>query len=98
MKKKPILISAAIVPALLISSLLWNYSMHAAARQDRTAKRTASTTISEKDYFDIRDTKSKDAALKLDRRLEKFSSSQKEKNKGVRQTMMSAKVKKAGSV
>ncbi|HEY6400807.1 MAG TPA: hypothetical protein VI479_05330, partial [Blastocatellia bacterium] len=97
MKKKPIWISAAIVAALLASSLLWNYSMQAASRQDRTAKRAAAT-VSEKDYFDIREKKSKDTALKLESRMEKFSSGQREKNKVVRQSMMSAKVKKAGSV
>jgi extracellular elastinolytic metalloproteinase len=98
MKKKPIWILATIVAALMASSLLWNYSMRAAGRQDRSNRRAAAAAVSEKDYFDIRDKKSKDTALKLEGRLEKFSSGQRAKNKAVRQSMMSANVKKTVSV
>ena len=100
MKRKPLWILAAIVAGLLASTLLWNYSMEAAARQgqDRAAQRGIAAQTSDKDFFDIRDKKSKDAISKLDRRLEKFSSNLKAKTAAFRQAVGNVGLKKTGSV
>ncbi|HEY8460468.1 MAG TPA: hypothetical protein VIM99_08815, partial [Blastocatellia bacterium] len=79
MKKKPVWILAAIVAALLASSLLWSYSMQAAGRLGRQAQGRGGALDPGKNYFDIRDKSSKDAVSKFERRMEKLSSKQKEK-------------------
>src|SRR5215813_13206862 len=97
MKRKPVWILASIVVLLLVSSLLWNFSMQAAGPAGRGSKGRAANNPG-KANFDIRDNESKDAVSKLERRLEKMSSKQKEKNAHMKQAMKSAKEKKGRSV
>ncbi|HEU0174483.1 MAG TPA: M36 family metallopeptidase [Blastocatellia bacterium] len=98
MKKKPVCILAAIVAALLASSLLWNFSMKAAGAAGRAAKGRNDANNSEKDYFDIRNKSSKDAASKLESRMGKLSSKLKEKNENFKMAIRVAKEMKARSV
>jgi len=98
MKKTPLRILAVIVVALLAASLLWNFSMRAAARRGQGPQDGSAAGSPSKKNFDIRDRLSKDAVLKFERRMEKLSSMQKEKNAGLKLAMEGAREKKAGSV
>jgi subtilisin-like proprotein convertase family protein len=95
MKKKPVWILAAIAVAFLTSSLLWNYSMQAAGSAGRAARGGSQIDNLQIENFDIRDKKSKDAASKFERRMEKLSEKQKEKNESFKQAMKGAKERKA---
>jgi subtilisin-like proprotein convertase family protein len=95
MKRKPVWILAAIVAALLASSLFWNFSMPAAGAASRKAKKQATADTSDKDFFDIRNKWSKDAAAKLERRMEKLSPKQKERNENFKLGLKSAREIKA---
>jgi len=94
MKKNAIWFLFAIV-ALLVSSLWWSYSMHAAGSGSKGRGSAAADT--EDENFDIRDASSKDAATRLERRLQKMSSKLKEKNTHLKQAMKGAKEKKSRS-
>ncbi|HEU0176820.1 MAG TPA: M36 family metallopeptidase, partial [Blastocatellia bacterium] len=98
MKRTPLWILAAIIVALLASTLLWNFSMQAAGPAGRGAKGRDDASNSERDYFDIRNKDSKDAASKFERRMEKLSSKQKEKNENFKLAMKGAREMKARSV
>lgn len=95
MKRKPAWILASIVALLLASSLLWNYSMQAAGRAGRGTKGRAAAFNSEIENFDIRDNEDKGAAKEFERRMEKFSSKEKEKNANFKLAMKVAEAKKA---
>src|SRR5215468_249999 len=111
MKRKPVWILASIVVLLLASSLLWNYSMQAAGPAGRGTKgrRVADNLLKPnfdirdigadnllKPNFDIRDIgNDKETALKFERRMEKLSSKEKEKNANLKLAMRSAEAKKA---
>src|SRR4030095_3071589 len=95
MKRKPVWILASIVVLLLASSLLWNYSMQAAGPTGRAPKGRRFDDDPPKPNFDIRDTSDKDTALKFERRMEKFSSKEKEKNASLKLAMKGAEGKKA---
>src|SRR5262245_2427203 len=94
MKRKPVWIFASIVALLLASTLLWNFSMQAAGRSGRGAKGRDTADNSQKENFDIR-SEDKDAVLKFERRMEKFSSKEKEKNDNFKLAMKVAQAKKA---
>jgi hypothetical protein len=95
MKRKPVWIFASIVALLLASTLLWNFSMQAAGRAGRGAKgRSAADNRAEKN-FDIRDKDDKGAVLEFERRMEKFSAMEKEKNDHFKLAMNGAQAKKA---
>ncbi len=96
MKRTPLWIPVAIVAVLLASSLIWNFSMRAASRSGQTALRRGAVASPAEENFDIRD-KTKETALQFKRRVEKFSSKQKEKSASFRQAMEIAKVRKAGN-
>jgi extracellular elastinolytic metalloproteinase len=98
MKRTPLRILVAIVVPLLASTFIWNFSMHAAHPSGPGKKGRGRANNPAKGNFDIRDRRSEDAVLKLERRLEKLSSKQKEKNAGFRLAMESAIERKAGSV
>src|SRR5262245_29393261 len=98
MKRNGLWIFATIVVALLVATLLWNFSMQAAGPAGRRIKGRAAANNPPKANFDIRDTESKDAVSKFERRLQKFSSKQKEKNAHLKQAMKDAKEKKTKSV
>lgn len=94
MKRKPVWIFASIVALLLASSLLWNFSMQAAGRGGRVAQgRGAADNPAEN--FDIRDQENKSAVLEFERRMEKFSSKEKEKNANFKLAMNGAQAKRA---
>ena len=97
MKRTPLRILAAIVVALLASTLIWNFSMQAAHPPGPGKKGRDGASNSAKENFDIRDRRSKDAVSKFERRLEKLSSRQKEKNDSFRLAMKDAKERKAKS-
>lgn len=82
-------IVVAVVVVLLVSSLLWNLSMHAARGQ--------AANKPQKENFDIRDNESKDAVSKFERRLEKVSAKRKENNNLLKHAMRDAKEKKSRS-
>ena len=95
MKRKPVWIFASIVALLMASTLLWNFSMQAAGRAGRGTKgRGAADNRAEKN-FDIREKDDKDAVLEFERRMEKFSSKEKEKNDNFKLAMKGAQAKKA---
>jgi subtilisin-like proprotein convertase family protein len=96
MKKHALWIFAAISVALLASSLLWTFSMRAVGAAGRGAK--GRSAADNPKNFDIRDGSSKEAVLKFERRMEKFSSKQKEKNDSFKQEMKSAGERMARSV
>src|SRR5262245_1909737 len=92
MKRTPLWILVGIVVALLASSLLWNFSTRAApgrGAQDRGGPGNFTN-------FDIRE-KNKEAVLKFERRMEKLSSKEKEKNASYKLTMQAARESKARS-
>src|SRR5262245_8940473 len=94
MKRKPVWIFAPIVALLLVSTLLWNFWMQAAGPAGRGAKgRGAAADPAEN--FDIRDQENKSAVLEFERRMEKFSSKEKEKNDNFKLAMKGAQAKKA---
>jgi hypothetical protein len=96
MKRTPLWILVVIVVALLASSLLWNFSMRAAPRfgQGTPSRGPAGNLV--KENFDIRE-KNKPAVLEFERRMENFSSKEKEKNANLKVTMGTARERKAGS-
>src|SRR5262245_63374917 len=94
MNRTSLWILAAIVVALLASSLLWNFSMQAASRPGQVATSRGAAGSSGINNFDIRE-KNKDAVLKLERRMEKLSSKQKEKKANFKLEMDMAREKKA---
>src|SRR5262249_46037173 len=97
MKRTPLWIMASIVVLLLASTLFWNFSMRAATRSGRVTRgQVAGSQAIEN--FDIRDRRKKDAVLKFERRMEKLSLKQKEKNAGFKLAMDSARERNAGSV
>src|SRR5262245_47068187 len=98
MKRTPLRILVAILVPLLASTFIWNFSMHAAHPTGPGKKGRGRANNPAKGNFDIRDRRSEDAVLKLERRLEKLSSKQKEKNAGFRLAMESAIERKAVSV
>src|SRR5215510_5530440 len=99
MKRNPVWILASIVVLLLASTLLWNYSMQAAGRASRGTKGRRVADNLPKENFDIRYiTKDKDTALKFERRMEKFSSKEKEKNANLKLAMRGAEGNKARGV
>src|SRR5262245_36068020 len=95
MKRKSVWILASIVVLLLASSLLWNFSMQAAGPAGRGTKGRRVADNLAKPNFDIRDIVDKDTALKFERRMEKLSSKEKEKNASLKLAMRSAEAKKA---
>src|SRR5215475_8180620 len=97
MKRTPLWIMTSIVVLLLASTLFWNFSMRAAPRSGRVTRGQVAGSRAIED-FDIRDRRKKDAVLKFERRMEKLSSRQKEKNAGFKLAMESARVRSAGSV
>ena len=92
MKRKPVWIFASIVALLMASMLLWNFSMHAAGRGAKG--RNTADNQAEKN-FDIRDKGDKNAVSEFERRMEKFSSREKEKNDNFKLAMVGAQAKKA---
>src|SRR5262249_41225213 len=98
MKRTPLWISAAFVVLLLTSTLFWNFSMRAASRLGPGKKGHVATNNSAIENFDIRDRESKEAMLKFERRMEKLSSTRKEKSANLKLAMWSAKKRKAESV
>src|SRR5262245_753101 len=90
-------IFVVVVVASLASAMLWSFSMQAAGPASRGNKGRAANNPG-KENFDIRNNESKDAVSKLERRLEKMSSKQKEKNAYMKQAMRSANEKKRRSV
>src|SRR5262245_14405558 len=80
MKKNALWISVGIVATLLVTSLLWNFSMQAAGPASRIIKGRRAANNPGIANFDIRDPESKDAMSKFERRMQKFSSKNKEKN------------------
>jgi len=97
MKRTPLWIMTSIVVLSLASTLFWNFSMRAAPRSGRVTRGQVAGRQAIED-FDIRDRRNKDAVLKFERRMEKLSSGQKEKNVGLKLAMDSARVRNAGSV
>src|SRR5215471_2250180 len=98
MKRKPVWILASIVVLLLASSLLWNFSMQAAGPSGRGTKGRRVADNLQKSNFDIRDIdQNKETALKFERRMEKFSAKEKEKNANFKLAMRGAEAKKAKS-
>jgi len=95
MKRKPVWILASIVVLLFASTLLWNFSMQAAGPAGRGTKGRRVADNLQKQNFDIRDISDKDTALKFERRMEKLSSKEKEKNANLKLAMRSAEAKKA---
>src|SRR5262245_21422858 len=95
MKRKPVWILASIVVILLASSLLWNFSMTAAGPAGRGTKDRSVADHPPKPNFDNRSNEDKDTALKFERRMEKFSSKEKEKNASLKLAMKGADGKKA---
>jgi subtilisin-like proprotein convertase family protein len=98
MKKTPLWIFVAIVVLLLDSSLLWNFSMRAADAAGRGAKGQVAADNRAKENFDIRNKESEEAVSKFERRMEKLSSKQKEKNADFKLAMETARERKARSV
>jgi hypothetical protein len=98
MKRNPVWIFASIVVLLLASTLLWNFSMQAAGSAGRGTKGRRVADNFAKPNFDIRDNENKETVLKFERRMEKFSSKEKEKNASLKLAMRGAEVKKAKSV
>ncbi|MGH9755580.1 MAG: M36 family metallopeptidase [Blastocatellia bacterium] len=99
MKRTTLWILAAIVVALLASSsLLWNSSMQAAGPAGQGTQGRSAASNPEKENFDIRNREFKEAVSKFERRMEKLSSSQKEKNDSFKQAMKIAEGRKARSV
>src|SRR5262245_34020748 len=98
MKRTPLWILAAIVVALLASSLLWNFSMQAAGPAGRGARQGGAANDQEDRNFDIRNKYSKDAILKFERRLEKLSPRQKGRNDNFKLAMKGARERKSMSV
>src|SRR5262245_44670670 len=98
MKRKPVWILASIVVLLLASSLLWNFSMQAAGPAGRGTKGRRVADNLAKPNFDIRSKEDKDTVSKFERRMEKFSSKEKEKNANLKLAMRGAEVKKASGV
>jgi extracellular elastinolytic metalloproteinase len=94
MKRNPVWILASIVVLLLASTLLWNYSMQAAGPAGRGIKGRRVTDNLAKPNFDIR-SNDKEAVLKFERRMEKFSAKEKEKNASLKLAMRGAEGKKA---
>jgi subtilisin-like proprotein convertase family protein len=92
MKRKPVWIFASIVALLMASILLWNFSMHAAGRGAKG--RNTADNQAEKN-FDIRDKDDKNSVLEFERRMEKFSSREKEKNANFKLAMVGAQANKA---
>src|SRR5262245_49928354 len=97
MKRKPVWILASIVVLLLASSLLWNFSMQAAGPAGRGTKGRRVADNLPKTNFDIRSNDNKDTILKFERRMEKFSSKEKEKNASLKLAMRGAEGIKAGT-
>src|SRR5262245_53564462 len=97
MKRTPLWILAAVVVALLASSLLWNFSMQETGPAGRVAKQGAANDPEDRN-FDIRNKYSKDAILKFERRLEKLSPRQKGRNDNFKLAMKGARERKAMSV
>src|SRR5262245_60704429 len=97
MKRTPLWIMTSIVVLLLASTLFWNFSMRAAPRSGRGTRGQVAGSQAIED-FDIRDRWKKDAVLKFERRMEKLSSKQKEKNVSLKLVMDSARERNAGSV
>src|SRR5262245_61243301 len=97
MKRTPLWIMTSIVVLLLASTLFWNFSMRAAPHSGRGTRGQVAGSQAIED-FDIRDRRNKDAVLKFERRMEKLSSGQREKNVGLKLAMDSARVRNAGSV
>src|SRR5215468_708940 len=93
MKRNAVWILVAIVAVLVVSSLVWNFSMQAAGPAGLKIKGRAAAQNTAKDNFDIRDTLSKDAITKFERRMQKISSKLKEKNSNMKQSMKGAKEK-----
>jgi subtilisin-like proprotein convertase family protein len=98
MKRTPLRIIAAIVVALLAFTLLFDFLMQAAGSAGRGIKGQSAADNPDKENFDIRKAASQDEVTRLKSRLKKFSSKQMEKNAQIKQVMMSAKVRKTGSV
>src|SRR5262245_42962652 len=98
MKRTSLWILAAIVVTLLASSMIWNFSMRAAPRSGQRAPGLGSAGKSAIENFDIRDRRSKVAALEFQRRMEKLSSGQREKNANFKSAMETARERKARSV
>src|SRR5262245_6575848 len=98
MKRTPLWISAAFVVLLLTSTLFWNFSMRAASRPGPGKKGHVAANNPAKENFDIRDRESKEAMLKFERRMQKLSSTRKEKSANLKLAMWSAKKRKAESV
>src|SRR5262249_43368803 len=97
MTRTPLRIMTSIVVLLLASTLFWNFSMRAAPRSGRVTRGQVADSQAIEN-FDIRDRRNKDAVLKFERRMEKLSSKQKEKNAGLKLVMDSARERNAGSV
>ena len=95
MKRKPVWIFASIVALLMASTLLWNFSMQAAGSAGRGAQGRGAADNRAENNFDIRDKDNKDAVLEFERRMEKFSSKEKEKNDNFKLAMNGAQAKKA---
>src|SRR5262249_55106633 len=93
MKKNAIWIMAVIVVTLMISSLLWSYSMETAGGVRKKSAAHKPEIVN----FDIRDIGSKDAVSKFEQRMQKISSKLKEKNSFMKQAMKDAKGRKAKS-
>jgi subtilisin-like proprotein convertase family protein len=98
MKRNSAWILTAIVVAVLASTLLWDFSMRAATHPGRGAEGQVATDDPAKENFDIRDRDSKEAVSQFERRLEKLSSTQKERNTNFRLTMKGAEMRKAEGV
>src|SRR5262245_6978181 len=90
MKRKPVWIFASIVALLTASTLLWNFSMQAAGRAGQSVADNPAVS-----NFDIRNPEDKAAVLEFERRMEKFSSKEKEKNTNFKLAMVGAQAKKA---
>ncbi|HKX32942.1 MAG TPA: M36 family metallopeptidase [Blastocatellia bacterium] len=88
MQRNALWILVAIIVVVLASLLLPGFLMQAAGPAGNP----------EKENFDIRDTTSKEAVLRLERRLEKFSSRQRQKNASLKQSMTSARERKSKGV
>src|SRR5262245_39655655 len=98
MKRTPLWISAAFVVLLLTSTLFWNFSMRAASRSGPGKKGHTAANNSAIENFDIRDRESKEAMVKFERRMEKLSSTRKEKSADLKLALWGAKKRKAESV
>ena len=89
MQKKALWILVTIVVTLVISSLLWNFSMQATGAAGRL--KTQVDTTDGKPNFDIRDPDSKEAVSKFESRLQKISSKLREKNNQQKNAMRAAR-------